>query len=410
MSQKNVLFRLFIASFLFIVIPGPGPAAQDSILNSFQRNFTRALLPNKAGILRDAAAHSLAPEFIDRLYEYALDFALQNAELLQKDPDMINLVGVSILGIRKSGYQLNTETLLKVFSSYPDFQTRLNVLDAMVVLGKGDPGVLEALATFLADQNNLYRSGKDVDYLILSVGLSTLSRLAPPGDKTYFPLLLSIITTDYPNNITVEAEKAVRTIGGDYYQFLIDIMRKSPVREKLAAFRAGTDTGKYSWAKQFSTAQRGGFAETALDVSIYLHPYTAEDRAALSALQSEAITILGELKWIRAEPLAIRYFYRMQTEYQNGQVPGERFLEAIICLGAMGTVEAAQVLALQLGYFNSQMERTGNFDEPLVLALVNTLGNIGAKSAFDYLNYISYLPYPQSIRAAANVALGQLRW
>ncbi|GHU54575.1 hypothetical protein FACS189442_1000 [Spirochaetia bacterium] len=410
-GQKNVLFRLFFAVFLFAAITGPEPAAQDAVLYVYQRQFDNVGLPDKAGILRDAAGDSRAPEFIGHFYDYVLNYSLHgDVENLQRNPDMINLVRLSIQGILKSGYQLNTETLLEVFLSYRDTETRLHVLDAMVVSGKGDPRIPEALSTFLADQNNLRRTGTDINYITFSAGLSALASLTPPGEKAYFSLLLAIITTDYPNNIIAEAEKAVRSIGGDYYQFLIDILRKSPVREKLTAFRAGTDTGKYSWAKQFSAAQRGNFAETALEVSIYLHPVTAEDKAALAALQSEAIIILKDMKWSRAEPLVIKYFYRMQTEFQNESVPGERFLEAITCLGAMGTVEAAQILALQLGYFNSIMERTGDFDESLTLVLVNALGEIGAKSGFDYLRYVSHLAYPENIQNAARVALGQLKW
>jgi hypothetical protein len=76
----------------------------------------------------------------------------------------------------------------------------------------------------------------------------------------------------------------------------------------------------------------------------------------------------------------------------------------------MGNSESAQVLALQLGYINSQAERGGEFDEDLILALIHALGEIGDKVAFDYLLYIGYINYPERIQAAARESLNRLKW
>jgi HEAT repeat protein len=122
------------------------------------------------------------------------------------------------------------------------------------------------------------------------------------------------------------------------------------------------------------------------------------------------VAVLTEFQWTRASPLAIKHFYRVQTDVQNGAVPRERLVEAVNCLGAMGSSEAAQALALQLGLLNSQTERSGVFDETVTLAVVQALGAIGDKSAFDHLLYISYLSYPEHIQAAAREALARLKW
>jgi hypothetical protein len=76
----------------------------------------------------------------------------------------------------------------------------------------------------------------------------------------------------------------------------------------------------------------------------------------------------------------------------------------------METTEAAQALALQLGYLNSRTEMSGEYDEAIVLALINALGELKDKSAFDYLLYVGYLNYPDKILAAAREALNRLRW
>jgi hypothetical protein len=85
-------------------------------------------------------------------------------------------------------------------------------------------------------------------------------------------------------------------------------------------------------------------------------------------------------------------------------------MEAINCLGAMGNSESAQVLALQMGFINSQVEGGAEFDEDLIVALVQALGEIGDKIAFDHLLYIGYLDYPERIHAAAKDSLNRLKW
>jgi hypothetical protein len=72
--------------------------SQDAILISYERNFLRASLANKAGILRDAAVDDRSSEFIGSLYDFALSFVLDSGELLKDDPDMIALVGIAARG------------------------------------------------------------------------------------------------------------------------------------------------------------------------------------------------------------------------------------------------------------------------------------------------------------------------
>jgi hypothetical protein len=184
----------------------------------------------------------------------------------------------------------------------------------------------------------------------------------------------------------------------------VGVIKNNPPAEKLAAFRVGAHNAG------FTDAQRGELAETALRVSLEFLATNAESAAAISELRYQSAPVLTELKWTRATDLAARHFYQVQTDYGNGSVPKEQFLGAITCLGAMGSSGAAQVLALQLGYLNSRMERNGSFDEAVILGVVNALGEIGDKTAFDALLYISYLNYPEQIQAAARASLNRLKW
>jgi HEAT repeat protein len=387
---------------LFLLAAGsPVLYAQENILDSYQRNFIRASLSTKAGILRDAATDERSGEFIGQLYEFALNFSLQNAEMLRDDPDMIALTALACRGAGTADHKASVDTLWEIFLAYRDSLTRAETLGALALLGKGNIQVVENLNQYLANQNNMYRSGMSPDYHTLSACVAALASL---GDPSSFPVLFSAMTAGYPNNITQETARALGAIQGDYKQFLIDVIRKNPPAEKMAAFRAGISN------EHFGGAEKGQLAEAALELGLTLSPAGEEGDPVFSSLRYAALAVLDQLRWTSASPQVVKHFYRVQADYQNGKAPRERLLEAIHCLGSMGSSDAAQALALQLGFLNSQTERNGEFDDAITMAVVNALGVIGDKSAFDHLLYISYLAYPEHIQAAAREALTHLKW
>jgi hypothetical protein len=161
-------------------------------------------------------------------------------------------------------------------------------------------------------------------------------------------------------------------------------------------------------AEKLSAADKGGLAETALEASLAF-PSGGGDNEAVT-LRYEAVNLLAKLKWVRANNLVVRNFYQVLSDYSIGAAPRDRLIEAIACMGAMGNSEAAGVLALQLGYFNSQTEHSGGYDGDIIMALIEALGGIGDKIAFDHLLYVGYLAYPERIQTAAREALNRLKW
>jgi len=415
------LFTFIFLAFAFnsAVTPNAGLYAQESILSSYERNFIRASLSAKTGILTDAATDGRAKEFIGDLYQFALRFALDNSEHLRNDPDMIALIGTAARGAGTSGNTASVNTLWDLFLVYPNSYSRVEILGALGSLGKGNPLVVRNLNQFLNEQNISYRerttgqpgqsynsfgagqAAFSPDYSVLSACIAALGAL---GDDSSFPFLFSTMTAGYPQAVTQETLKALDSIQGNYKNYLVDIIMRNPFPEKAAAFRIG------AYNEKLSPADRGEIAQTALEVSLNALSSDGALSSAESSLRYDAVTVLTRLKWNPAAPLAIRNFYQVRSDYDQGHSPKERLVEAIACLGVMGSAEAAQALALQLGYFNSQTENTGEYDEAVILALINALGELGDKAAFDYLLYISYLNYPDRIQAAAREALNRLKW
>lgn len=389
-SAVFIIFFLCIALFLNLAV-----VAQESILSSYERNFIRSSLAAKPGVLSDAAMDEKSGEFIGALYDMAIDFALANGEALRDDPDMIALVAAAARGAASAGKAVSVMKLWALFQVYSDSYSRVEILDALAVLGKGDQDLIKNLNKFLSNSNNSFRAGISQDYPVLKACISTLGIL---GDSSSFPVLFSAMTAGYQQAIIQESLKAMESIHGDYKDFLVDVIRNNPFPEKAAAFRIG------AYNEKLSAPEKGELAEAALEISL------ENSGPAELSLRYDAITVLTRLKWTPASALATRNYYKVQTDYSGGFVPKERLLEAIACLGVMSSAEAAHALALHLGYFNSSAEKSGEYDEVIVLALISALGELADKAAFDNLLYIGYLNYPDKIQAAAREALNRLKW
>jgi HEAT repeat protein len=388
----------FFAVLFFVLLNTGLLSAQESILQSYERIFARAGLAAKAGVLRDAAGDEKAAEFAGALYAFALHYCLDNGELLNDDPDMITLVTAAARGAGVWGDASSAAVLWELFTIFRDSLPRVEILNALGVLGRDNISIIESLNQYLTGQNNYFRSGMIPDYRVLEACIDALGSL---GDASSFTVLFSAMTAGYSRNITEKAVAALERLNGDYRQYLIGVIQKNPPAEKLAAFNLGAGTEK------LSDADKGGLAEIALEAGLAF-PGGGDDAAA--SLRYAAVNMLAKFKWGRANNLVVRHFYQVLSDYSTGVAPRERLIEAIACMGAMGNSEAAGVLSLQLGYFNSQTERSGGYDVDILLALIEALGAIGDKIAFDHLLYVGYLPYPERIQTAAREALNRLKW
>ena len=374
---------------------------QDSILNAYQQNFIRCSLDAKPGILLDAATDEQAAGFIGPLYDYALYFVLYNAELLGEDPDMIYLAIIAARGVGVVDYRYSTDTLLKVFQKYRDSAVRVEIINSLAAVGKGNSLVYETLNQYLLEQNKLRFSSLSIDYPVIS---ACIAALAGFGDSSSYLPIFGAMTADYSSSITREAAAALDTLPGNFWQFLMDLVLNNPPPEKLAAFMAGANN------QRFTPVEQGQLAYNAMTLGLDYQAVSIEETNILSSLRYLAAIELTRLQWTQASHLAIQHFYRVQSDFQRGYATKERYLESIQCLGAMGTSEAAINAALQLGLINSQTEYSGAYDTDIILALIRVLGTIGEKSAFDPLMAIDYLPYSYEIKAAAREAVDRPRW
>jgi len=287
--------------------------------------------------------------------------------------------------------------LWKLFLDNTNSKTGVDILIKLGTLGKGNKGIIDNLNSYLMGKNLLFKSGESVNYTLVSACISAIMDL---GDSSSYPALFSVLYVGYPEVIASEAQGALEVIPGNLYQFLVNVIHSNPPEEKFAAFRMGANTDK------LNISQQGQLAELALEQGLNAD----DDNIDMTVMRYSAVLQLTQLRWTRANPLAIKHYYRVQTEYLQNTVPKERYIEAIACLGAVGNSDAAFILGLQLGLINVKTERTGSFDTDITMAVVQALGNIGFNAAFDQLLYVGNLSYPEDIQAAAREAVDRLKW
>ena len=71
---------------------------------------------------------------------------------------------------------------------------------------------------------------------------------------------------------------------------------------------------------------------------------------------------------------------------------------------------AYHLLSSYLAELNEQTENGNPCSKTVVLAVINALGLLGDKTAFDNLLYVSYIGYPEEVIEASRNALARLKW
>ncbi len=391
--------RIFAAAIGLCLALSLGAQDADSIVLAYRRNFARSSLVTKLELLKEAAQRkdvAMGP-----LYDMALRFAVDNSALLGPDPQLKDLALVASVQVGESAYAPAVDDLWALFQAFRDQDIRASALTSLGLTGAGESRVAENLNAFLASQNSLFRSGMPPEYPALAACIDALARL---GDGSSFSVLFSAYVAGYNPGLADKAAKALASIKGDYKAYLLRVIVRNPPIEKQAAFSAGMANA------DFDDGARGELAESAMAAALDSPAPSPVEIQALRELRFAAAKKLMELRWQKASPLAIRHFRLVQADYSKGAASKAELLEAVALLGSMGSTDAAQALAIQLQLINVQTEQGAPYDEGLILAVCASLGELGDKTAFDYLLQVGYLQYSDTIKRAAREALVKLKW
>lgn len=394
------VFALFVAGLALLPVSVLSGQSPDPVILSYQRNFIRASMSTKIELLGDATritTINMIPLFSD-----AFDFILEYRPVLGNDSQLIDL---AVTAATKCA-QWNDGTILpkvmKTFLEFPESRVRIACLDTFALLSAGKPEGVKDLNDWFSAQLTSASPSTAADTATLIACAKTLGKIASPSS---FTVLFSAATSSLDSGLVQASKKALNSINAGYAAHITGIFETRRLQASYAAFgfaRERTD---------LPAEDRGIIAQTAFSLALdSLGTAKGADLQTARNLLSESLASLTDLAWSPSSPEVVKYFYQVQGDYKNGTADAASFIPVIRAMGALGTTESAQALSIFLGLLNSETEQKKTYNEQLMLAIIKALGDLGDKTAFDYLLYVGYLDYPETVKKASRDALARLQW
>ena len=385
--KKN--FLLILILFIPMVIFAN---SQDEQIMILKKTFYRGNLQDKIQVISDAAKME---ENLEEIFLSSMDFVVAYGEILKNDESMIQLAKITVENLKKVDQHKVPSFLIDLFPLY----------NSEIIINS----ILNTIA-------NLQINDSKINILLKDYGLTLLenpqekpmellvSTMEQIDDSTFFPVLFKYAaSSNIPESVRNQSESVISGFVERYKTDMVSIIENGSLSEKHLALKIVLNNEKNS---DFLRAE---IAEKALQVSI-INIGDTNQKKELIDFQLSAIRELRRVGWTRSTDLVVSFFNFARSEYENESLAEDDYIEIISCVEELATSKASSILSDYLAYFNSQTEQGISCSESVVLAVINALGNLGNKTAFDNLLYVGYLSYSEEIIEASRVALAGLKF
>jgi hypothetical protein len=329
----------------------------------------------------------------------ALDFALSAHDTLGDDPDLVILVQTAIQSVgtdpQKGQAPGLSEKLAQVFKTFKSESIRIAALDRIALFPSADSVALI--------NNYVSESARNHDPMS-SVLLKAITSLGKIGNSNSFTILFAIDLIGVWPTYTPQIEAALGPLANASEKDLLNIYSSSPIDQKLMILKIISNNDK------ISQNIKGEVAENALSNAISIAKGNTTISGDQINLQLQAIQTLADTHWTRATLLVTSYFPIAQGEYESRLLTADQFAQVITNTAKVASSDTGTLLSSYLDSLNKAMEKGLVPAKQVILAVINSLGSLGDKTAFDYLLYVTYLDYPEDVTAAARNALAMLKW
>ncbi|MDE6704855.1 MAG: hypothetical protein K2J81_03015 [Treponemataceae bacterium] len=359
-----------------------------------QRQFIKGNLSEKTAAIREATGSD-----VPLLSQAGLDFVILNKPLLGNDRELSALAAASVLvspvaAITQRQADSLSDKLTHIFSLYDDETVRIVVLEKLVPLS-----VQYRSEKAVALVNEYLRAAAENETTKAAVAAA-----GAIGDSATFGIIYDAWKTGRWPSLAAETDAALVGLSERSIADAVQAISVADVRETYAFFTLLTGDEKKS--PNF----RAEIAENALSKAIYTTEDLSGSMEDTISLQTAAVKVIAESHWVRASQLVIRYFSLAREEYEANVLGESMFTDVIVCMSQLASPDTAQALSAYLADLNRHAESNDMPAKPVVLAVISALGALGDKTAFDNLLYVTYLPYPPDVIAAARSALAKLKW
>lgn len=366
-----------------------------------KKKFIKGNLSEKTAIVKQAPVNEVVELATD-----AIDFAINNKEILGDDKELAVLAVVGITMLPQSYFEsiddvkkaeMNNK-FLTLFNNFKDDAVRIAVLNKL-------SNVNIPAEEFTITLNEIML-GDDIISANKNFVKTVINTLGIIGNSNSFDILYNLLNNNTWSYYVNDIENALGPIAQKSSKNVIDLIKKGSIADCRRIFDLIQKNEKNS---QFFKAE---VAENVLAQTIYIVGTTSFDDKELVSLQLDSIRVLTKYKWTRAARTMVAFFDIAVSEYEAKQMSHTEFIEVIKGVSVIVPIDAVSICSNCLVGMNKKKE-SGKFsesDEKVVLALISALGAIGDKAAFDSLLAVTYYNYSDNVITAARNALARLKW
>lgn len=389
--KKNILF-LILSVFCAKIMFSEGT---ENI-----KNFVRGNLSEKTSSVKAATKDE-----VEELSKRAIDFAVENKEILGEDRELAALAVSGILAVPQNFADEFSEAekarladeFLNLYNIFDDETVKIAVLTKISKLDISTEKFKETLNGYLTSCNP-----ETENRAILIASIQTIGNI---GDSDSFKILMNNAQKPEWQKYQAENENALGLLCVKAEKELIEIIGSGNTAEcrKIFDFVMKNQKNNQIFCAKIS--------ESVLARTIYIYENSGSASEEIISLQIDSFSVLRDLKWTRASATTIRFFDVAANEFENAQMNEKFFCLVIEGIAETSPIESVSRLSSYLSKLNKSMEdEKSKVSEPVVLSLIKTLGAIGDKNAFDSLLAVTYYNYSDTVIAAARDALAKLKW
>ena len=394
MIMKNS-FRILTAILIFLSV-NFNLSAQNQV-SVYQMLFTKGNIAQKIQAV-DFAGKDNNYVFLSD----CLDFCIQSNSLIGPDADIDNLT-INVLknfNNTASLMELNDVKLVckKIQSCFKNFSS-----DHVKI------ACLNRFAVFNNPENvkfvNDYVSNKALNNQpMTSVILSAVNLMGKIGNNESFSILFAADIANVWPKYSSYIQSAYSTLAVNASADLINLFTKAPVEQKLMVLNLIKNSS------EIPEFVKGQLAQKSLSMSIINIDEEQDISPAQNKLMSESVNLLAQTNWSMSSEVVADYFPLAQNLYQKEQISAEDFISIIQSCTQIASQNMVLPLIKYLNFLNRSTQENKPVNTQVVLSVINSLGGLGDKQAFDELLFVTYLDYTQEVLEAAKSALDNLKW
>jgi len=384
----------FVILFIFLMTS----LYATDIFNESRIKFVKGNVLDKIQIIKESDKTNAA-----KLSPYALNFVIENINLLNNDRDLAGLAIVSILAYPESEYIKEPEEIINklesIYYNFSDENVKITILDKIYSLYKIKPS--ENSAKFI--NNYLIESHKD-NIQPSEVEKKAIQIISEISNESSFEILYNIYDSNSWNNINSVLKNALVTLATNSPNKINELIQNANIEKLQKIYTLFLDSDKNI------LNIKPEIAENFLRRSMIIIKESSMISKEISDFQLNICKILFENNWTRSAELMVSYFEIAKNEFNSGFLTEQDFSNVIKYVERLASKKSVKIFISYLEDLNGQMTKGSLSSETVVSALIQALGSLGDKSAFDCLLYTTYLNYSEEVIAQARSALSSLKW